>query len=190
MKCAVFFAEGFEECEGLIIVDMLRRGGVSIDTVSITDSKKVLSSHNVTVETDQVWNDIDPGTYDVLILPGGKLGTENLEHFAPLLNALKKHCEEGKLTCAICAAPSILGHLGLLKEKNYTSFPAFSDPSYGGEYQMELAVKDGNIITGRGMGATISFSLKILEEIKPECLDKVKYGIQYAETFRTMQKPE
>ena len=190
MRCAVFFAEGFEECEGLIIVDLLRRGGVSIDTVSIVDSRQVISSHKVTIQTDLLWDDIDPEAYDVLILPGGKLGTENLEHFAPLLSALKKHCEAGRLTCAICAAPSILGHLGLLKGKNYTSFPAFSDPSYGGEYQMELAVIDGNIITARGMGAAIAFSIEILRAIKPECLDKVEYGIQDEHVFRTMKKPE
>ncbi|MCH4207872.1 MAG: DJ-1/PfpI family protein [Solobacterium sp.] len=189
MKCAIFFAEGFEECEGLIIVDVLRRGNVGIDTVSITDSREVLSSHQVEVKTDKVWNEIKPDDYDVLILPGGKLGTENLEHFAPLTATLKKHCEAGRLTCAICAAPSILGHLGLLKHRNYTSFPAFSDPSYEGDYQMELAVHDGNVITGRGMGATIDFALEILKTINPNSLEHVEYGIQYEHAFRTLKKP-
>lgn len=189
MKTALFLAEGFEDCEALITVDMLRRGNCGIETVSIADDPLVRSSHGVKMYADHCWKEIDPSAYDVLILPGGKLGTKNLEAFAPLKDALKKHYEAGKLTCAICAAPSILGHMGILKGRKYTCFPSF-DADYGGSYQMELAVRDGNVITGRGMGATIEFARMILMElVDPAMLRHVEYGMQYEHAFRTA-RPE
>lgn len=189
MKCALFLAEGFEDCEAMITVDMLRRGGVAIDTVSITESTEVCSSHKVRMQADLVWSQFHEEDYEVLILPGGKLGTKNMEACAPLIQALQEHWRQGKLTCAICAAPSILGHLGLLKGKRYTCFPEFEDPAFGGAYQMELAVKDGSLITGRGMGATIEFAREILKEISPDTLARVEYGMQYEHSFRTSHKP-
>jgi len=90
----------------------------------------------------------------------------------------------GKLSCAICAAPSILGHRGLLKDRKYTCYPTFDEPSFNGEYQQVLAVKDGNLITGRGMGATIDFALKIIETLcDKQTLENVKNGIQYEHSF-------
>lgn len=190
-KCAIFLADGFEDCEGMITIDILRRGRVSIDTVSMNDSLQVHTSHGVTLQADKLFKDVNTEDYDVLILPGGKVGTANLEKNERLKEALVKHCENGKLTCAICAAPSILGHLGLLKGKNYTCFPEFEDKSYGGQYQMELAVKDGNIITARGMGATIEFARLILKQlVSDEMMRKVEYGMQYEHSFRTLRKPE
>ena len=191
MKCAIFLARGFEDCEALITIDMLRRAGITVDSVSITDDLKVTASHGVTMFADRLWSETDPGDYDVLILPGGKLGTENLEAFAPLLDALKKHFNAGKLTCAICAAPSILGHLGFLKGRHYTCFPSFFSEDYGGIYEMELAAEDGNVITGRGMGATIEFARTIIRRLTDEkTMQKLEYGMQYEHSFRTLKAPE
>ncbi|MBQ9327411.1 MAG: DJ-1/PfpI family protein [Solobacterium sp.] len=191
MKCAIFLAKGFEDCEGLITVDMLRRAGIPVDTVSITDDPVVETSHGVRLFTDAVWKDIDPSAYDVLILPGGKAGTANLDAFEPLNQALKEHFNQGKLTCAICAAPSVLGHLGILNGKHYTCFPDFRSDSYEGEYEMELAVEDGNVITGRGMGATIEFARTIIRRIEgEEVLRKVEYGMQYEHSFRELISQE
>ncbi|MCR5795389.1 MAG: DJ-1/PfpI family protein [Solobacterium sp.] len=185
-KTALFLAEGFELCEAMITVDMLRRGGVDIQTVSISDDLTVRSSCRVSVQADILYKDCDPAEYDVLIFPGGRDGTANLEAFDELVRAYKAHYESGKLTCAICAAPSILGHQGMLKGKNYTCFPSF-DGEYGGSYQMELAVTDGNLITGRGMGATIEFSRQILKKlVSEEKLKQVEAGMQYEQSFRTM----
>ncbi len=185
MKCAIFLADGFEECEGLITVDMLRRADLEIDTVSVKKERDVLSSHKVTILADKILDEIDPKTYDVLILPGGKLGTENLNKEKGLKKALVEHYESGRLTCAICAAPSILGKLGILKDKNYTCFPSFYSESYGGNYQQELAVTDDNLITGRGMGATIEFARQIILYLTDEeTLKKVEYGMQYEHSFR------
>lgn len=185
MRCAIFLADGFETCEGLIVVDLLRRAGLTIDTVSMNETNEVTTSHSIQLKTDRVYKDTDASSYDVLILPGGKQGTANLEACDSLKEALRAHYEAGKLTCAICAAPSIFGHMGLLKGKKYTCFPTFDDPSYGGEYQMELAVTDGNLVTGRGMGATIEFARQILMQlVDEEVLKTVQNGIQYEHTFR------
>ena len=191
MRCAIFLAKGFEDCEGMITIDMLRRAGIPIDSVSITDDLIVETSHGVRLFADKTWKEIDPSGYDVLILPGGKVGTMNLDGFEPLKNALKAHFESGKLTCAICAAPSVLGHLGILNGRHYTSFPAFASDSYGGIYETELAVEDGNVITGRGMGATIEFARMIIRRLTDdETMRRLEYGMQYEHSFRTLQKPE
>lgn len=185
-KCAIFLADGFETCEGLITVDMMRRAGIRLDTVSITDTKEVTTSHKVTLFADCLMKDLDLSSYDVLILPGGKLGTINLEACEPLKEALQAHHDAGKLICAICAAPSVLGHMGLLKGKNYTCFPDFRDDAYGGTYINELAAEDGQLITGRGMGATIEFARKIIAKLTDaETLKKVERGMQYEHSFRT-----
>jgi 4-methyl-5(b-hydroxyethyl)-thiazole monophosphate biosynthesis len=186
MKCLIFLADGFEDCEAMITVDMLRRGGVTIDTVTINDTHEVKASHGVTVLADRTLKDTDPSDYDVLILPGGKAGTKHLEEDERVIRAIRKHTDAGRLMCAICAAPSILGHMGILNGKKYTCFPSFKDDSYGGDYQMELAVTDGNLITGRGMGATIEFARQILMKLVDEkTLRHVEYGIQYEHNFRT-----
>lgn len=187
MKCAIFLAKGFEDCEALITMDMLRRAGITVDSVSITDDMKVQTSHGVTLFADRIYNDIDPNDYDVLILPGGKLGTENLGQFRPLMDAIMAHFEAGKLTCAICAAPSLFGKAGILKGRHYTCFPSFFSEAYEGTYEMELAVKDGNLITGRGMGATIEFARLIIGALTDqETLEKVEYGMQYEHSFRRL----
>ena len=186
-KCAIFLADGFETCEGMITVDMLRRAQITVDLISMNNDLNVTTSHGIHLTAEKLFSETDPKDYDVLILPGGKLGTANLESCEPLKAALKEHLESGKLTCAICAAPSILGHMGLLAGKKYTCFPTF-DSEYGGEYQMELAVTDGNLITGRGMGATIEFARHILMKLTDEAtLEKVQNGIQYEHTFRNQK---
>lgn len=187
MKYAIFLADGFETCEGLITVDMLRRASCSIDTVSMNDTEEVTTSHGVRLFADRIFAETDPKDYDVLIIPGGKLGTVNLESSEELKRAFREHFEAGKLTCAICAAPSILGHMGILEGKKYTCFPTFYEAGFNGEYQNELAVTDGNLITGRGMGATIEFARHILmKTTDEETLKKVEAGMQYEHSFREL----
>lgn len=188
-KCALFLATGFEECEALITVDILRRADISIDTITIQrDSKLVTGSHHINVEADKLWDEFDIDAYDVLILPGGKVGTANLEAFTPLIETIEKHHAEGKLLAAICAAPSIYGHLGFLKDKKYTCFPTFDEASFAGSYQQELAVRDGSLITGRGMGATIEFARAIVKTINEGVIDSVDYGIQYEHRFKELDR--
>jgi len=184
MKCAVYLADGFEPCEAMITVDILRRGGIETDTVALGDDLRVDSSQRIPVIADKLMRDTAFEDYDILILPGGKKGTENLGRCEALKAELLKRNEEGRLIAAICAAPSILGKLGILKGRNYTCHPDFAF-DYGGSYQMELAVDDGNLITGRGMGATVEFALVILARlVDADKMKAVKYGMQYEHSFR------
>lgn len=184
MTSAIFLADGFETCEALITVDLLRRADMDIDMVSMNNDLSVESSHGVIIQADHLFKDIQTKNYDILIMPGGKVGTMNLEANEALKEIFKKHFEQGKLTCAICAAPSILGHMGLLKGKKYTCYPGFDEISFGGEYQQTLIAQDGNLITGRGMGATTDFALTIIAtSVGLETRKQVEKGIQYEHSF-------
>lgn len=165
-KIAIFIATGFEEIEALTVVDILRRAEETVETVSITDERRVTSSHGVEVTVDKVFSEVDFDETDVLVLPGGMPGTKNLEAFAPLMEQVDAFAKAGRLVTAICAAPSILGHRGHLKGKKACSFPTFEDHLEGADVKREPAVIDGNIITGRGMGAAIPFGLAILEKLQ------------------------
>lgn len=181
MKTAIFLGEGFETCEAMITVDLLRRAKLVIDMVSISNDLEVTSSHGIKIKADYVLQEVDLDAYDAYILPGGLNGTRNLEACTPLKDALMKANQGGKLICAICAAPSILGHLGLLEGKTFTCFPNFEEDGYKGNYDNHvMAVKDGNIITGCGMGGTIEFARTILKElVSDDVLVAVENGIQY-----------
>lgn len=180
MKCAIFCANGFEECEALLVVDLLRRANIEIEIISMNDELEVTSSHNVKIIADECFMDANFREYDALILPGGLPGTTHLQANERLASILLKHAEQGKLLCAICAAPSVLGHLGILEDKHATCFPTFKDKCTGALLSEDKVVQDGNIITGKGLGAAIEFASKIIENlIDKETADTVLKQIQY-----------
>ena len=162
-KVAIFMAEGCEEIEGLTVVDVLRRAKMEITMVSITDAKTVTGSHGVTFEADACLSDVDFTEYDGVILPGGLPGTTNLSECAQVVSLIKEFAELDKLVAAICAAPSVLGKNGLLEGKKATSYPGYEEEMPGCTYLTDSVVRDGNIITSRGMGTAIDFALAILE---------------------------
>lgn len=165
-KIAVFFGTGYEEIEALTVVDILRRAGETAEMVSVTEERKVAGSHGIAVEMDKTLSEVDFESVDVLVLPGGMPGTKNLEACEALMEQVDDFVTKGKVVTAICAAPSILGHRGHLKGKKACSYPAFESHLEGAEVLQTPAVTDGNIITGRGMGAAISFGLAILEKLQ------------------------
>lgn len=165
-KVCIFFATGYEEIEALTVVDILRRAEIDVDMVSVTGEKTVTSSHNITVEMDKLFNEVNFENVDMLVLPGGMPGTTNLEAFEPLMNRIDEFYNNGKYVAAICAAPSIFGHRGILKGKTACSYPTFESHLEGAAVSKKAAVVDGNVITGRGMGAAIPFALAILTELK------------------------
>ena len=165
-KAAIFFATGYEEIEALTVVDILRRAGEEITMVSVTDERSVTSSHGVEVTMDKVLSEVNFDETDVIVLPGGMPGTKNLEACAALMEQVDAFVQAGKTVAAVCAAPSILGHRGLLNGKKACSFPDMESQLEGAEVLREPAVIDGNIITGRGMGAAIPFGLAILEKLQ------------------------
>ncbi len=165
-RTAIFFATGYEEIEALTVVDILRRAGEEITMVSVTDERTVTSSHGVEVTMDKVLSEVNFDETDVIVLPGGMPGTKNLEACAALMEQVDAFVQAGKTVAAVCAAPSILGHCGHLNGKKACSFPDMESQLEGAEVLREPAVIDGNIITGRGMGAAIPFGLAILEKLQ------------------------
>lgn len=160
----VFLAEGFEECEALAPVDILRRGGVDAKTVGI-GSKTVTGSHNISVIADLTENEITFENLEGIILPGGMPGTINLEKSATVQAYIDYAEKNSLLIGAICAAPSILGHKGILKGKKATCFNGFEDTLSGAVVLDEPVVKDGNIITAYGAGASFLFGFSLLGEL-------------------------
>lgn len=165
-KVCVFFATGFEEIEALTVVDILRRAKIDVDMVSITGEKKVTGSHKITVEMDKLLEEVNFEQTDMIVLPGGMPGTTNLEACEPLMKQVENFYQKEKYIAAICAAPSIFGHRGMLKGKQACSNPSFESHLDGADVKKEPAVVAGNIITSRGMGTAISFGLAILGELE------------------------
>ncbi len=181
MTAYIFLAEGFEEIEALTPVDLLRRAGHEIMTVSVTGSHKVTGANSITVETDLIFGETDFGDADFLITPGGMPGASNLHAFAPLNELLKGHAARGGKIAAICAAPAVvLAPLGLLDGRNATCYPGFENlcKEHGAIMHDERVVHDGNIITANGPSSATLFALKIIEvACGKETADSVASGI-------------
>ncbi len=176
----VFLAEGFEEIEGLTVVDLLRRAKIDTATVSVMDTKMVKGSHGITVTADSLFEENDYQDAKMLVLPGGMPGTLNLGNHKDLCELLKKHYKEGKKLAAICAAPSILGQLGFLKGREATCYPGFEEKLDGAVVCGAKVAVDGNITTAKGMGAAIDFSLKLIEQLADqETSDRISESIIY-----------
>lgn len=165
-KAAVFFGTGYEEIEALTVVDILRRADVETVMVTIMEESSVTGSHGISVVMDAPLSEVDFDSLDVIVLPGGMPGTKNLEACEALMEQVDAFMEQNKIVAAICAAPSILGHRGHLKGRKACSFPTFESHLDGAEVMNLPAVIDGNVVTGRGMGAAVPFALAILEKLQ------------------------
>lgn len=176
----VFLADGFEEVEGLTVVDLLRRAGISVETVSIMGREEITSSHQVKLKADVLFEDADFEETKMIVLPGGLPGTNYLKEHEGLKELILKFEKEGKYLAAICAAPTVYGGLGLLDGRRATCFPAMEDGLGGAVLVREPAVTDGNITTGRGMGAGIDFALRLIEILRDKAAaDEVAEKIVY-----------
>lgn len=179
-KTYIFLADGFEEIEGLTVVDILRRAGSEAVTVSVTGNIEVRSSHAVGVKADRLFEETDFTDADMLVLPGGMPGTLNLKAHEGLIRLLKEADRQEKYIAAICAAPSILGELGMLNGRKACSYPSFEEYLNCGEVLAVPFVKDGHIITGRGMGAAIPFALELTALLEGrEKAEEVRRAIVY-----------
>ena len=179
-QACIFLATGYEEVEMLTVVDMLRRAKISIDMVSITDQKEVTSSHNVTITADKILSEVNFDEAEMLILPGGIPGTPNLRACDLLCEKLKEFAANGKKVAAVCAAPTVLGELGILAGKKATCYPSFADKLATGDYVKLPVVTDGNVITSRGMGTVIDFGLAIVSYFgSEELVEDVRKHLVY-----------
>ena len=170
-KVYVFLADGFEEIEGLTVVDLLRRAGIETITVSVMGREEIIGSHRIPVTADTLIGKVHPTKEDMLVLPGG---CEGLKGF------LMKAAEENGRIAAICAAPTVLGKLGLLNGRKAICYPGMEDGLAGAEVTVEPVVTDGNITTSRGLGTAIPFALRLIEELSgKETADRIAESVVY-----------
>ena len=158
----VFLAQGFEEIEALAVVDVLRRAELEVKTVGVT-GEIVGGSHGIVVACDTVEGVIDPSAAELIVLPGGIPGTLNLEKSDVVKEAIRSAMVDNRYVGAICAAPSILGHMGYLDEREITCYPGFESQMPKAYYTGEQVVVSDNIIMGKGAGAAVDFALKLVE---------------------------
>ncbi|HOK50251.1 MAG TPA: DJ-1/PfpI family protein [Bacteroidales bacterium] len=167
-KILVHLADGFEEIEAIAPIDILRRGGCDVLTVSVMGRKEVTSSRGVTVLADVLFSEALYADADMLVLPGGMPGTKNLKEHKGLQAMLLQAYQTGKWIAAICAAPTILGGLGLLKGKKATCFPGMEDELTGAVVTGAFVEQDGKIITAKGAGVATDFGFRLLKYAKDE----------------------
>ncbi len=179
----LFLAEGFEECEALIPLDILRRANIEIKTIGVT-GKTVKGSHNIPVVCDEIIENIAfSSDISAIILPGGMPGTLNLKANEKLEGIILRANNNGLIIAAICAAPLILGNLGLLKGKSAICYPGFEDELIGAHISEKNVATDGNIITAKGVGAAFDFGFEILNKLTntPEKTNELKKTMIYGE---------
>lgn len=165
-KAYVFLADGFEEIEGLTVVDILRRANVETVTVSIMGRTTVKGSHGISVEADTVFEEMKPEDGTLYVLPGGMPGTKHLGAHEGLKKLLLESFAAGKRIAAICAAPSVLGDLGILRGRKAACYPGFEERLAGAEVTYEPVAVDGNVTTSRGMGTAIPFALALTAQLR------------------------
>ncbi len=162
-----FLADGFEEIEAITTVDMLRRAGVDMKTVAVTGdaSLTVTGAHSIPVTADMHISDVNTSDLCGVFLPGGMPGTTNLDENSKVRELVAFCADNDKYIFAICAAPSVLGHMGLLKGRKATCYPGFESELAGAHYCDAPCVQDNKFITGKGPGATVDFASMIITEL-------------------------
>ena len=177
----VHLAEGFEETEAITVVDLLRRAEIETEIVSVTGYLPVKGSHGIKVVADILFEDAVYSSCELIVLPGGMPGATNLDAHEGLREKLYSFNNQGKKLAAICAAPLVLGHAGVLKGKKATCYPGFEAELEGAELCLEAVVSDGGIITSRGPGTAMAFALAIIEDLRgKEAADEIAGGLLYA----------
>ena len=163
MKALILLANGFEESEAIVTADILMRAGTEVLLVSVEDGPDVLGAHGISVKADTMISDVLSLDTDVLVLPGGGAGTETLAMSFQVKGLIEKAVDEGIYVAAICAAPSILGRMGLLDGRNIACYPGFEKYMPAANVTGQKVETDDIFITAEGMGVTMQFALKITE---------------------------
>ncbi len=156
-------ADGFEEIEAITPIDILRRANLDVTTVSITNDLMVTGAHAITLKADISIKDVNTSEIDMAVLPGGMPGSKNLNESTEVKNILQDLSVRGKLIGAICAAPMVLGNMGLLKDKKAICYPGFEDQMKGAILASNKVETDTNITTGKGPGVSTQFALRLVE---------------------------
>lgn len=179
-KVFAFLADGFEEVEALAVIDLLKRAKIDTVMVSIMDTLTVTGAHKIQVIADKLYSEIDYKEADLLFLPGGGTGTNNLKAHKELADALLDfESDDTKRIAAICAAPSVLGLLNILNGKKAVCYPGFEDQLLGAEVVADGVVTDGRITTAKGMGVSIELGLELISLLVDKATaDTIKEQIQ------------
>ena len=172
MRTAVLFMNGFEEVEGLTVVDMLRRLEIECDIVG--KSADITGSHGIVIKADKLLEEITVKDYDAVVLPGGLPGATNLRDDEKVISLVKEMNKAGKIVAAICAAPIVLERAGVLEGRGFTAYPGVGEKIEGGNFKEELVVMDGNIITSRGPATSMEFAFAIAEALGVNADSQIK----------------
>lgn len=162
IRVNVLLADGFEEIEALTVVDLLRRAQIYVGIVSTGDDYQVRGAHGISVQTEDLFDEVDFAETDAIVLPGGMPGTTNLKKHEGVRKVVTEFAENGKVIGAICAAPTVLSDLGVLKGKRITCYPTVESEIQGAVIVKAPVVTDRNIITSRGVGTAIDFALELI----------------------------
>ncbi len=178
MKAFVLLANGFEEVEAITPIDVLRRAGIEVTTLSIHESKKLLGAHNVIIAADALLADKIDESADIIITPGGMPGSKHLKESTLVQKMLKKQHEENRYIASICASPIVLESSGVIKDTNFTCYPGFESEIQSGNFVDDRIVHDKKIVTAKGPGVAMEFSLKLVEILKgKEAADNIKQAM-------------
>ncbi|MHC5229199.1 DJ-1 family glyoxalase III [Enterococcus sp. LJL99] len=183
-KVAVIVAPGFEEGETLTIIDILRRAGITCDSVGF--DKEVIGGHDIAIQCDRVLDD-SIQMYDMVVLPGGYPGATNLKNNDKVIKLLKDMSADGKWIAAICAAPIVLEQAGLLENKKFTAYPGYGTKINSGHYLENIVVVDGKLITSRGPATTYAFAYELIDILNGDSL-AVKNRMVYFNSFEEKEK--
>lgn len=156
----IFLADGFEEIEAITVIDLLRRAEIAVTTVALK-KQEVTGAHGIVVTADTTIKHL-PATFDGIILPGGGVGTKNLNESSLMITIVEESFRKGLLCAAICAAPTVFGKAGILQNIRATCYPGNEDRLTGARYIEAAVVRDKNVVTSRGVGTSIAFALEII----------------------------
>ena len=180
-KVYIFLADGFEDIEGLTVVDLMHRAGIDIETVSIKEENEITTSHGIAMKTDRTFAGTDFSDADMLVLPGGMPGTKYLGEYQPLRDLLTDFYGKGGKVAAICAAPTVLASLGFLNGRKATAYPSCMEGLAGAEPSLESVVVDGNVTTSRGLGTAVDFALSLIGQLLgEEKADEIAESVVYS----------
>lgn len=179
-KVYAFLADGLEEVEALAVIDVLRRAEVEVTMVSVMKGLEITGSHNIIIKADAMLDGLAWDEADLLFLPGGMPGTLNLGACSVLTEKLVQFHKAGRRVAAICAAPSVLGKLGILEGKKATCYPGFEEQLIGALHVDDGVVTDGNVTTARGMGYAVDLGLELAALLTDrETSNAIREAIQY-----------
>ena len=178
VKVLVPLANGVEEMEAVIIIDILRRAGIEVVTASIGKTPEVLASRGVRLIADAMWQDVDPTCFDAIVLPGGSDGTQNLMNDERILTAIKTAAANQKLLAAVCAAPLVLQAAGVLNKVAATCHPGVAPQLTKAHQRMERVVQTTHVITSQGPGSSMEFALSVAAQLVDRTIvEKVAAGL-------------